>query len=183
MVLQHGRDLQAHILRVHLGAELVIHALALAGGNDNGVFRRCQITQDLRLTADILQEGPADDEDADRFGLGIGDIQHDWCRFAIDELHAEDLGLRELGLDGDFEVGRLGLLVELFDRFDLGWGSAVGALFTIDVIMQQHVVSAVCSFGRLRQARYRELGSARFCCRPQCPSDGVVPCRHRSPGE
>lgn len=37
----------------------------------------------------------------------------------VDELYAENLGLREGGGDGDFEIGRLGLVRDLFNVFDL----------------------------------------------------------------
>lgn len=76
----------------------------------------------------------ADDGDSDRLRLLVGDLEDCARGMAIDQLDAEDLGLREGGADVDVQLGRLdvgiiccggcggGIVGYLFNLFDLGGG-------------------------------------------------------------
>lgn len=136
-VLEHSYQLETHILGVHLGAEAVRDGLLLAGRNVERVALGGEILQDARFIAGVLEQRAADDGDADGLGLFIGDGQARLGGVAIDELHAEDLGLRKAGRHGDLEVGRLGLLDDLFDVFDLG--ATVNQIMSPSRIAEPHL--------------------------------------------
>jgi hypothetical protein len=117
--LQHGGDVQAQVLRVHLGRERVGESLFLAGGNGDAIALGGQVAQDsgdLRRAGDIDGSGKraTDDQDLDGLGLLVVDIEHGAGRAAVDELNAKDLCVREGGLDVDVDVGSL-LLAGVFD--------------------------------------------------------------------
>lgn len=94
---------------MHLGAERVCDRLRLAGGNLNLVPRGGQVAEDDSLVANILEKRSANDGNANGFGFLILDVEDSLRGVAVDELHAENLGLREFGLDLDVQVGRLRL--------------------------------------------------------------------------
>lgn len=101
---------------MHLGGEGVRDGFGLAGGDLGGVAGSSQVAQDVRLRT-ILDQRASDDGDADGLRLLIGDGEHRLSLMAIDELDAEDLGLRERSADGDLEVGSLALLIHVFNYF------------------------------------------------------------------
>lgn len=104
---------------MHLGAEAVRDRLLLSSGDLEGVLLAGQVAQDAGLSASIIEEGSADNGDADGRGLLVLDGEAGLGRVAVDELDAEDLGLREAGGDGYLEVGGDGVLFNLFNAFDL----------------------------------------------------------------
>jgi hypothetical protein len=65
------------------------------------------------------REGATDDQDADRRYLVVGNIEDGFRGVAIDQLHAEDLGLREGGTDVDGEGGSLTFVLRVGG--DLFW--------------------------------------------------------------
>jgi hypothetical protein len=125
--LQHGGDVQAQVLRVHLGRERVGESLVLAGGDGDAIALGGQVAQDggdLRCARNIDGSGKraADNQDLDGLGLLVVDIENGAGRAAVDELDAKDLCVRERGLDVDVDVGRLLLarvLNVLFDTLDV----------------------------------------------------------------
>lgn len=129
--LEHGGEVQAQVLRVHLGREGVSEGLLLTGGDGDAIALGGQVAQDggdLRRAGDIDGggEGAADNEDLDGFGFLVVDIEDGAGGVAIDELDAEDLCLRERGGDVDIDVGSgllagiLDLLLDALDILDLG---------------------------------------------------------------
>jgi hypothetical protein len=136
--LQHGGEVQAQVLRVHFGRERVGEGLLLAGGDADAVLLRGEVLEDLGLVG-LGGERAADDQDLDGLGLLVVDIEDGAGRVAVDELHAEDLCLREGGGDVDVEVGGLLLegvfdcLFDALDLFDLGvWVSGRRLMFGVD---------------------------------------------------
>jgi hypothetical protein len=121
--LEHSGDVQAQVLRVHLGRERVGESLVLAGGDGDAVALGGQVAQDggdLRRAGDIDGSGEraTDDQNLDGLGLLVVDIKNGAGRAAVDELNAKDLCVREGGLDVDVDVGSLllaGVLDVLFD--------------------------------------------------------------------
>lgn len=116
VVLDNGNELETHILGVHLGGEGVRDGFGLAGGDLGGVAGSGQVAQDDRLRT-ILNQGAANDRDTDGLRLLVGDGEDSLSLVAIDQLDAEDLGLRERGADGDFDVGSLALLIHVLNNF------------------------------------------------------------------
>jgi hypothetical protein len=119
--LQHGGEVQAQVLRVHLSRERVSEGLVLASGDGDTITLGSQVAQDggdLRRAGDIDggREGSADDQDGDGFGFLVVDVEDGAGGVAVDELDAEDLCLREGGLDIDIDVGSL-LLTWVLDVF------------------------------------------------------------------
>ena len=119
--LEHGGEVQAEILRVHLSRERVGESLVLAGGDGDAIALGGQVAQDgrdLRRAGDIdgSGEGAADDQDLDGLGFLVVDVEDGAGGVAVDELDAEDLCLREGGLDVDVDVGSL-LLAGVLDVF------------------------------------------------------------------
>jgi hypothetical protein len=136
--LEHGGEVQAQVLGVHLGRERVGEGLLLAGGDADAVLLRGEVLEHLGLVG-LGGERAADDQDLDGLGLLVVDIEDGAGRVAVDELHAEDLCLREGGGDVDVEVGSLLLegvfdcLFDAFDLFDLGVGvSGRRLMFGVD---------------------------------------------------
>lgn len=127
LVLEHGDELQADILGVHIGGEAVGQRLLLAAGNLQSIALAGEVAQDLRLVARILDQRATDDVDGDGLELLVVDGQASLGRVAVDQLDAEDLSLREAGRDGDLQAGRLGLLSDDFlDVLDLGQPASAG---------------------------------------------------------
>jgi hypothetical protein len=118
-VLEHSNELQAHVPRVHVGAEAVRHGLLLTGRDHDFVALRGQVAQDDAFVADIINEGAADYGHGDGFGLLVLDGEARLGGMAVDELNAEDFRVREAGGDADGEIGRNGLGGHFFDL----WGS------------------------------------------------------------
>lgn len=119
--LQNSGEVEAEILGVHLSREGVGQRLALASGDRNAIALGGEVAQndgDLRRAGDIdgSGEGTADNQDLDGLGLLVVNIEDGAGGVAVDELHAEDLGLRERSGDVDIDVGRL-LLGGVFDFF------------------------------------------------------------------
>jgi hypothetical protein len=93
----------------------------LASGDGDTITLGSQVAQDggdLRRAGDIDggREGSADDQDGDGFGFLVVDVEDGAGGVAVDELDAEDLCLREGGLDIDIDVGSL-LLTWVLDVF------------------------------------------------------------------
>lgn len=128
--LEDGGEVEAQVLRVHLGREGVGEALALAGGDGDAVALRGQVAQDdghlgRAGHVDGRRQRAAHDQHLHRLGLLVVHVEHRARRVPVDQLHAEDLGLREGGRDVDVQVGRLllGRLLDIvLDLFDLGVG-------------------------------------------------------------
>jgi hypothetical protein len=125
--LQHGGDVQAQVLRVHLGRERVGESLFLASGDGDAIALGGQVAQDsgnLRRAGDIDGSGKraTNDQDLDGLGLLVVDIEDGAGRAAVDELNAKDFCVREGGLDVDVDVGSLLLawvLDVVFDTLDI----------------------------------------------------------------
>jgi hypothetical protein len=111
--------MQAHILGVHFGAEAVRDSLLCAGRNLNVELLCGQVAQNLGIGRGILHQRASNDGNANGLGLVVSDGEDGLGGVPIDELHAEDLGLRERGRDFDIVVGRLGLVYDFFDLVDL----------------------------------------------------------------
>ena len=104
----------------------------LAGGDGDAIALGGQVAQDgrsLGRAGDIDGSGEraTNDQDGDGLGFLVVDVEDGAGGVAVDELDAEDLCLREGGLDVDVDVGRLllaGVLDLLFDAaldlLDLG---------------------------------------------------------------
>jgi hypothetical protein len=119
--LEHGGEVQAQVLGVHLGREGVGEGLLLAGGDADAVFLGGEVLEDLGLVG-LGGERAADDQDLDGLGLLVVDIEDGAGGVAVDELDAKDLCLGEGGGDVDVEVGCLlleGVFDGLFDALDL----------------------------------------------------------------
>ena len=91
----------------------------LAGGDGDAIALRGQVAQDgrdLRRAGDINGSGEraTDDQDGDGLGFLVVDVEDGAGGVAVDELDAEDLCLREGGLDVDVDVGSL-LLARVLD--------------------------------------------------------------------
>jgi len=104
--LEHGGEVQAQVLRVHLGREGVGEGFLLARGNANAELLRGEVPEDLGLVG-LGGERAADNQDLDGLGLLVVDIEDGAGGVAVDELDAEDLCVREGGGDVDVDVGRL----------------------------------------------------------------------------
>ena len=124
--LEHGGKVQAKVLRVHLGRKRVGEGLVLAGGDRDAIALGGQVAQDgrsLRRAGHIDGSGEraTDDQDGDGLGFLVVDVEDGAGGVAVDELDAEDLCLREGGLDVDVDVGSLllaGVLDVLLDTLD-----------------------------------------------------------------
>jgi hypothetical protein len=124
--LEHGGEVQAQVLRVHLGCERVGESLVLAGRDGDAIALGGQVAQDgrdLRRAGDIDGSGEraTDDQDLDGFGFLVVDVEDGAGGVAVDELDTEDLCLREGGLDVDIDVGCLllaGVLDVVLDTLD-----------------------------------------------------------------
>lgn len=134
--LEHGGEVQAQVLRVHLGCEGVGESLVLAGGDGDAIALGGQVAQDggdLRRAGNIDGSGEraSDDQDLDGFGFLVVDVEDGAGGVAVDELDAEDFCVREGGLDVDVDVGGLllaGVLDVVFDTLDfldLWWNVSV----------------------------------------------------------
>lgn len=125
--LEHGGEVQAQVLRVHLGCEGVGEGLVLAGGDGDAIALGGQVAQDggdLRRAGNIDGggEGATNDQDLNGLGLLVMHIEDGAGGVAVDELDAEDLCFREGGLDVDVDVGRLllaGVLNVVLDTLNL----------------------------------------------------------------
>jgi hypothetical protein len=129
--LEHGGEVQAEVLRVHLGRERVGEGFLLACGDAHAVFLGGEVLEDLGLIG-LGGERAADNQDLDGLGLLVVDIENGAGGVSVDELNAKDLCLRERGGDFDIEVGCLlvARVLDLFlyalDLFDLGMLSVGG---------------------------------------------------------
>lgn len=135
--LQHGGEVQAQVLRVHLSRERVSESLALAGGNGDAIALGGEVAEDgrdLRRARDVDRSGEraADNQDLNGLGLLVVDVEDGTGGVAVHELDAEYLCLREGGGDVDIDVGRglgggvLDLLLDTLDVFDLVAALALG---------------------------------------------------------
>ena len=111
--LEHGGEVQAQVLGVHLGRERVGEGLLLACGDAHAVLLRGEVPENLGLVG-LSGERAADNQDLDGLGLLVVDIEDGAGGVAVDELDAEDLCVREGGGDVDVDVGGL-LLAGVFD--------------------------------------------------------------------
>ena len=124
--LENGGEVQAEILRVHLSRERVGEGLVLAGRNGDAIALSGQVAQDSRdlgRAGDIDGSGEraTNDQDLDGLGFLVVDVEDGAGGVAVDELDAEDLCLRESGLDVDVDVGSLllaGVLDVVLDTLD-----------------------------------------------------------------
>ena len=124
--LEHGGKVQAEVLRVHLGRERISEGLVLAGGDGDAIALGGQVAQygrSLRRAGDIDGSGEraTNDQDGDGLGFLVVDVEDGAGGVAVDKLDAEDLCLREGGLDVDVDVGSLllaGVLDVLLDTLD-----------------------------------------------------------------
>jgi hypothetical protein len=140
--LEHGGDVQAQVLRVHLSRERVGESLVLAGRDGDAIALGGQVAQngrDLGRAGDIdgSGEGATNDQNLDGLGFLVVDVEDGAGGVAVDELDAEDLCLREGGLNVDVDVGRLLLagvldvVLDTLDFLDLGSVSIYEALAMI----------------------------------------------------
>jgi hypothetical protein len=109
---------------VQVGAEGVGHRLLRAGGDLDRVLLGSQVADNLSLAIDLVSQRAANKADANWQGLAVADGEASLGSMAVDELDAEDLGLRERDRDLDIEVGRLRLLRCLLDALSLERGLA-----------------------------------------------------------
>ena len=124
--LEHSGKVQAKVLRVHLSRERVSEGLVLAGRDGDAIALGGQVAQDgrdLRRAGDIDGSGEraTDDQDLDGLGFLVVHVEDSACGVAVDELDAEDLCLRESGLNVDVDVGSLllaGVLDVVLDTLD-----------------------------------------------------------------
>lgn len=119
LVLDNSYELQTNILGVHLGGEAVGQGLLLAAGDLQAIARAGEVTEDLSLSARLLDERTTNNGDRDGLGLLVVNGKTGLGGVAVDQLDAKDLGLREAGGDSDLQVGRLGILDDFFDILDL----------------------------------------------------------------
>ena len=113
-------------MRVHLSRERVSESLVLAGGDGDAIALGGQVAQNgrgIRRARDIDGSGEraTDDQDGDGLGFLVVDVEDGAGGVAVDELDAEDLCLREGGLDVDVDVGSLllaGVLDVVLDTLD-----------------------------------------------------------------
>jgi len=89
--------------------EVVAQALALASGDLDIIPRRSEVPDDglrgaLRRSVGT-PERATNEGDGDGVRLGVLEGEEGLRRVPVDELHAEDLGLREGGRDFDGELG------------------------------------------------------------------------------
>lgn len=107
-----GHDVEADVLGVHVEGERVRQGLLLAGGDGGLVLDGAEVAQDaggrVRVGGELLQrvQGAAQEHDLDGLGLVVGDVHHGLGRAAVDELHAEDVGLGEGGGDIGLQLDR-----------------------------------------------------------------------------
>ncbi len=98
-----GTEVQAHIGRLQVRHEGIAQALLLAGRDLHVVFGRRQVLDDARrLTTRGLDRPERAPDKGHRHGPGLAvlDRQRALRLAAVDDLDAEDLGLRERGFDG-----------------------------------------------------------------------------------
>ena len=107
IILYDCHELQTQVLRVHLCCEAVGDRLLLASWNLDSVALSGEVAEDLRRPLDGIK-GTADEGNRNWARLGVGDGDDGLGWVAVDQLHAEDFGLREGCGDGDFEIRRLG---------------------------------------------------------------------------
>lgn len=113
--------MQANILRLHVEDEGVGQGLLLAGGNGGLVLDGGQVAQDggvgRGVRARLLgrHELAAQEGDLDGAVLIVGDIDDSLGWAAVDQFHAEDVGLGEssndLGIQPQFRSVGNGLIV------------------------------------------------------------------------
>jgi hypothetical protein len=115
VVLQHGHELQTQILGVHVGGEGVGNGLLCTSRDLDRVLLRGEIADDTRLSSLLQRQRTANNGHAYGGGFTVGDGQAGFGGMAVDKLDAEDFRLREGDRDLDVQVGRLGLLCDLFD--------------------------------------------------------------------
>jgi hypothetical protein len=113
--LEHGGEVQAQVLGVHLGRERVGESLLLACRDADAVFLRGEVLEDLGLVG-LGGERAADNHDLDGLSLLVVDIEDGAGGVAVDELDTEDLCIGEGGGDVDVDVGGL-LLAGVLDLF------------------------------------------------------------------
>ena len=137
LLIRHdGKQLQHQILGVQLRREKVLHRLRLARGDGDVVPRRREVPHDPLLRAFLRAAGwrvqaAADERDADVRGFVVGEGEQGLRRLAVDELDAEDFGLREGGRDLDVEVGRRLGEVEAWGVFV---GGGLGGVFLVSSV-------------------------------------------------
>lgn len=112
------RKLQLHILGLHIQRKGVREALGLASLNGEVVLHGSEVADDALVGGSSRGELLGDGEDAGQEGeldgtiFFVGNFDEGLCRAAVDEAHAEDVGVGE----GGFEVGgELGLLAAVGD--------------------------------------------------------------------
>lgn len=109
-----GGDLQLHILGLHVKGEGVGEALGLASLDGVVVLHDRQVANDALVGGGSLGESLGGGQDAGEDGdldgriFLVGDFDEGFGRPAVDEAHAEDVGVREGGLDDGSEIRRLG---------------------------------------------------------------------------
>lgn len=111
-----GHEVEAQLTRLQVEDE-VVGVAALLAGLQEGVLGALeadsgQVDDDVRGGGHALgerpgvDEGAAEDGDADGGVLVVGDLDDGLGGAAVDQLKAEDVGLGELGVDIDLDLGR-----------------------------------------------------------------------------
>lgn len=106
----HSGELQLHILRLHIENERVGEALGLAGLDGMVVLYGGQVVKDALILERALGErfGVGDESsqksDLDRAILVVGELYQSCCRVAVDEAHAQDVGIGECRFHAGLEL-------------------------------------------------------------------------------
>lgn len=107
----HSGELQLHILRLHVENERVGEALGLAGLDGMVVLYGGQVVKDALILGRALGErlGVGDEasqeSDLDRAILVVGELDQSCCRVAVDEAHAQDVGIGKCRFHAGLELG------------------------------------------------------------------------------
>lgn len=137
VIHDHGRQLHAHVLRLHVQREAKGQLLGLAGGHVDGVLHSRQVAHDALPRRRILglglgrEQGARDEGHVEGRGVVVGDGDEGLGGAVVDKLNAEDVGFRERGrhVGGDLggAIGRGGAGVRALEkkRKSMGWRSSV----------------------------------------------------------
>lgn len=115
-----GNDIELQIGRMKIRGKGKRKSLFLSRRNLNIISRTGDIPDNQRAWVSArcqwleTRQCASDDCDLYWFFLTVGEIEECLCRVAIDQLYAEDLGLREGGGDCDVEIGGCGWDFDLF---------------------------------------------------------------------
>ena len=115
VLADHGSQIKAQLLRVHVRLESIGQGLLLASGDFDSILLGGQVTNHARaLRIEIRSpETAANELDSDRLGLLIAEGDEGIGRLAIDKLNAKDLSIWEGCRDSDGERRTLAWGIDL----------------------------------------------------------------------